>query len=743
MSTPLMDDYRILVIDDNPKIHRDFLKILMPEKRIDNFNFLDQELFGDDNKADDNALLPNFKIDCASQGQEGVEYIKKSLEINQPYAMAFVDIRMPPGWDGVETIKHIWEVDPTIQIVICTAYSDYSWSETMSALGIKDNLLILKKPFDNVAVRQLACALTKKWQLTREAVRHTDYLESCIRERTYSLQHSLSVTRATLESSTDGILVVSNDDTIIDYNDRFIDMWNIPKDIVNNMTSSNIMEWITKHVEDPHAIVESLARAKANEEHASSSIVRCKDLKIFESSYQPHRMNGKIIGRVWSFHDITKRAHLEEKLGYQATHDALTDLPNRILLLDKLQHAIAAADLSQTIVGILFFDLDRFKLINDSLGHDVGDMVLKTITDRLKKALRKQDMVARLGGDEFVVVLTELSNKTDGYTIAGQLLEDIKQPFNTGGREITITASLGICFYPIDCDKVDELLRNADIAMYSAKKLGFNQFQTYTPEMSEQTLYLLEQETDLRRSLQNEDFVLMYQPQYNIKTNELFGFEALIRWNHPTRGLLQPSEFISSAEENGLIVPIGEWVMRTACRQSKLWQDQGFNAILMSVNVANAQLKSPNFVRVVQQILEETGLEPHLLEIEITENVLFYNESIIHTIHDLKKIGVKIALDDFGTGNNVISYLKQIPIDHLKIDKSFIQNIKHDASNQVIIKAMAMIAGSLDFEIIAEGIEHSEHLQFLTKQNFQIGQGYYFNKPLTAEEALSTQTITV
>lgn len=726
------DDYRILIIDDNPAIHQDFIKILTRGRsKSDKLHELDKQLFNEEVESDN---LPKFQIDTASQGEEGVQYIKKALEERNAYSLAFVDIRMPPGWDGVETIKHIWKIDPDIQIVICTAYSDYSWDETVAELGMSDNLLILKKPFDNVAVRQLACALTKKWQLLRESKKHTEFLEQRVQERTISLEKSLSMMRATLESSTDGILVVDNKENIVDYNTKFVELWNIPNSIIEAKNNKILTEYLLEHLQKPDEYLFKIKELKKNPDDISINILKTKSGKTFECYSQPHKLKNKNVGRVWSFRDVTKKIHLQEKLSYQATHDPLTDLPNRILLMDRLEQAIAEADRNQSLMALLFFDLDRFKLINDSLSHDIGDKLLKEVSKRLQSLIRSNDTLARLGGDEFIIIVQNIKKESDVFHLANKFLNTFKKTFHIEKNDVNITSSVGISLYPKDARSPTELLRTADIAMYRAKESGFNKMHFYTQELNIDSKKRYEQESELRRAIKNKEFFLVYQPQFDLETKELIGVEALIRWKHPEKGVILPLSFIPMAEESGLILNIGEWVIKKACQENKKWQDQGLPKIHIAVNVTSPQFRQVDFVDRVSHILHETGLSPDYLALELTENVIITHSEVIDVISQLKEMGIKIVLDDFGTGNSSISHLRKIPLDRIKIDKTFVQNIENDRNDEFIIRAIISLADSLNLEVLAEGVENKQQLDFLKKEHCKEFQGFYLSKPLSEKK---------
>lgn len=726
------DNFKIMIIDDNPEIHHDFVKILTPVEASTHLQDLKSKVFG---RSDEKKFpLPQFQIDTATQGQEGFEKIKKSFEEKNPYALAFVDIRMPPGWDGIETIKHIWKIDPNIQIVICTAFSDYTWEETVEELGTTDNLLVLKKPFDVIAVRQLAAALTKKWRLMQEVKAYTEYLEKNIEEKTMSLRYSLSLTRSTLESSTDGIVVVNHEGNIIDFNKRFVELWKIPPSVLNTKDYNLIVEYVLDQIEDSRTYVQKLKKINKNPKEIYLGLINFKDDRVYEQYTQPHTLEGQVIGRVWSFRDITTRALLEKKLILQATHDALTGLPNRILLFDRIQHAIIEAKRNSKIVGILFFDLDRFKLVNDSLSHHAGDRLLKAVAERLKKTLRAEDTIARQGGDEFVVVVKNLKRETEIEKISKKILNAFKKPFNIANRKITVGVSAGITFYPNDGKTADTLLRNADLAMYRSKALGGNQAQLYSPTLNQENLLRLERENELQEALKRKEFFLCYQPQFDVTNNKIMAIEALIRWQHPRHGILLPIDFIPIAEETGLIIPIGEWVLREACRQNKKWQQQGLPSFRIGVNVASQQLKHRDFPELIKNIISESGLKPENLEVEVTENVIISNPEVISTINEISKLGVKIALDDFGTGNSTLSSLNKVHVDRLKIDRSFIESINVSNSDEVIIQAIIDMSRSLNYEVLAEGVETQKQLDFLKKNKCEIIQGFYFGYPLTSDE---------
>lgn len=725
---------RILIIDDNAAIHADFIKILttnsIEENRLNNF---EKQVFGESNNPIASTSLPEFQIDTALQGQEGVEKIAQAIKEGSPYALAFVDIRMPPGWDGVETTKRIWKLDPDIQVVICTAYSDYTWEETVEQLGQRENLLILKKPFDNIAVRQLSCALTKKWQLLQQSREYTSSLEQQVKERTQSLQESLSVTRGTLESAADAIIVVNKENGIIDYNNNLVQMFNIPESILETTDSNLLFEYLAAQFDNSDDFLKMMREISEQTNVVKIGKLKCNDSRFFEHYTQPYKLEDAVAGRIWSFRDITQRAILEERMHYQATHDTLTQLPNRALLNDRLHQTILRAKRDYSNFSILFFDIDRFKLVNDSFNHQIGDHLLKEVAARLKHAIREGDTLARLGGDEFVAILQNLEGN-DAAKVASKLLNVFNAPFKIDQYEFLVTSSIGIAVYPQDAENCDELLRNADTAMYRSKENGGNQFQFYTKELGEQSLKRLKLENDLRKAIENKEFFLCYQPQFDLKTKKLMSAEALIRWKHPTRGEILPIHFIPLAEETGLIVPIGEWVLREVCRQNKQWQDEGLPKIRIAVNISTKQIKQLNLSRIVENILKETQLEPQYLEFEITENVMISNLESTNVMRQLKELGVSFALDDFGSGYSSLNHLRIFPVDRLKIDQSFIRNINMNRGDEVIIQAIITLANNLKLDVLAEGVESKEQLDFLKSNQCDEIQGFYFSMPLIRKD---------
>jgi diguanylate cyclase (GGDEF)-like protein len=609
-----IEDIRILITDDNAAIHDDFRRILATGAEDDaTLAEVENLLFGD--PAATPVHRPAYALDFALQGQQAVQCVKRARADGRPYAMAFVDMRMPPGWDGLETIERLWEEDPGVQIVICSAHSDYDWKDIFERLGHSDKLLILKKPFEPIEVLQSASALSRKWQHERALEAHVESLEQVITARTQMLE------------------------------------------------AANL------------------------------------------------------------------------QLRHLATHDALTGLPNRVLLDDRLAQAIAHADRDAQPFAVLMLDLDRFKIINDSFGHRSGDIVLNEIARRLQSLVRSIDTVARVGGDEFVLVVGPSAARADAEEIGKRANEVLRTPIQLDGVDVHVSSSIGIAFYPTDGGSAESVLAHADAAMYCAKERGRNNHLCFGAGMKSVALERVSLESELHQALGLEQFELFYQPKVDTATGDIHSAEALIRWRHPHRGLIEPAQFIPLAEECGLIHEIGAWVLREACRQCTAWQRAGQLSLRVAVNVAAAQFRRGDLLEVVRGALQESQLDPRFLEIELTESAVMTNpEDSAATLEQLSRMGVVVSVDDFGTGYSSMSYLRRFPIDKLKIDRSFIADLTTRADDASIVQAIVSLAHGLRLKVVAEGVETLEQLKFLQSVGCDQYQGYHFSPPLPATE---------
>ncbi|MBV4497354.1 EAL domain-containing protein [Pseudomonas sp. SWRI12] len=599
MSVPA--NRRILVVDDTPAIHQDFRKILSPSAGLDDsLDDTESLLFGTPQVS-----RLQFQIDSAYQGEEALELVKRAQAEGQPYALVFADMRMPPGWDGLQTIEALWEADPRLQIALCTAFSDYSWETMSERIEFDDQLLILKKPFDTLEIRQMASAMTWKWQLAQDAARKMRSLERTIEERVQEL------------------------------------------------------------------------------------------LKV---------------------------SHLLQ-------YDVLTELPNSMLLGDRLTQAMAQCRRHDKQLAVMFLGLDRFKRINNALGHPVGDEMLKRVARALATVVRESDSVFRYGSDEFVVVLGDIVDPQQIKGVADKLLAAISSPQPIDGHDLSVTASLGISVYPSDGFDAVALIKKAETAMRNVKETGPNDYRFFTEDMNRRARQQQTIESGLRLGLQRKEFVLHYQPKLDLKSGKVVGVEALVRWDRPGHGMVYPSDFIPVAEDSGLIVPLSQWVLQEACQQACRWQAEGMRPLYLSVNVSAIDFRQRGFVEGIARTLKETGLEPTQLELEITESVLMQNvDTTVAILKAIKQLGIRLAIDDFGTGYSSLSYLQKFPVDVLKIDQSFVGDLSIDSNDAKLVSTIISLGKSLNLHIIAEGVETLEQLEFLKQHQCEEVQGYYFSK---------------
>ncbi|MEM9275293.1 MAG: EAL domain-containing protein [Cyanobacteria bacterium P01_F01_bin.143] len=453
---------------------------------------------------------------------------------------------------------------------------------------------------------------------------------------------------------------------------------------------------------------------------------------IRDSKGQPLHFNNQIV-------DITERKHMEKQLLHDALHDSLTGLPNRALFMDRLDHELKRAQANQDYVfAVLFLDLDRFKVVNDSAGHLVGDQLLIEMSRRLEKTVNFTDTVARLGGDEFTILLENIHNIKNAIAVAEKIDQALSIPFKLQGYELFTSASIGIALSSEGYEQPDEIMRDADLTMYSAKEQGRARYEIFNSSLHDRAITRLQLETDMRRGIEREEFLIYYQPIHSLKTGKLSGFEALARWKHPVRGIVSPVEFIPVAEETGTIVALGTWIMERACRQMQLWQELYPHKypLQISVNLSGKQLRESSLLETIDSILQDTGLSPQSLKLEITESSLIENmEVATQTLLEIKSRGIKLSMDDFGTGYSSLSYLHRFPVDILKIDRSFVRDIRTNKGNYAIVKAIVTLAHVLEMEVIAEGLEDSFQLDQLKLLNCEYGQGYYFAKPLNQQQA--------
>ncbi len=527
------------------------------------------------------------------------------------------------------------------------------------------------------------------------------------------------------EATNEGIVFHDNG-RVIDFNDAMSKMLGRPRE---ELIGTNIFQFVAPEAQEQIRTNIAVAFEKTYE----STILRADGSRIaVEITGKQMIFNGEM-HRMTVIRDITDRKEAEARIQFLAHHDTLTQLPNRLMMMDRLEHMLAAAKRHAKMVGVLFIDLDNFKTVNDSLGHHAGDELLKRVAGRIQSCLRAADMVARLGGDEFLVVVSDLALAEDVLPVAEKLLSTIAESFSIEGHILTVSPSIGISIFPRDGNDRDALIKNADAAMYLAKESGRNNFQFYTSQLNRGAFEALAMESGIRRAIEQVQFLVYYQPEISLATGELTAIEALVRWKHPELGVLGPDKFISVAEHRGLIMPISKWVMSEATKQNAEWQRRGFPKVPIAVNLSPVQFKQPELVEQVQKALGEAGLEGEYLELEITENVLMQDtQQVAKTLGELKRLHVKLTVDDFGAGYSSLSFLKRYPIDKLKIDRSFIRHIPGSIEDTAITNAMISLSKSLGMKVLAEGVEHEAQAEFLRGQKCDEMQGYLVAAPMAA-----------
>jgi len=539
------------------------------------------------------------------------------------------------------------------------------------------------------------------------------------------------------EATIDGILVVESSGKMISFNRRFVEMWGIPEEVIASGSDERALQSVTEKLADPEAFLAGVHYLYAHPQEESRDEIALRDGRTFDRYSAPVVGRDRTYyGRVWYFRDITERKRAEEIIRRQAHYDALTELPNRVLFEDRLGVALAQARREGRMFGVLYLDLDRFKMVNDTLGHALGDQVLKDAGARLKSCLRASDTVCRLGGDEFAVLLPDIGDPRDAARVAGKIIVAFRRPFHLEGHEMYISTSIGISIYPSDGREAKVLLQKGDAALYEAKQQGRNRFLFHTSRLEGRAQQRLALENELRRAIDGRQLILHYQPEVEIDTGRIISLEALLRWQHPKRGILAAAEFIEVAEEAGLMESIGEWVLREACAQARAWQEEEAcdPGLRVAVNLSGREFHTENLANRVRAILAAAGLGPESLELEISERAVMLNvEASVAAMQELKEQGVYLALDDFGLGHSPLIHMKLFPIDTLKIDRSFIRDVTSDANDQAIVEAILAMARALDLRIIAEGVETEEQLAFLRARGCYGMQGYLHNSPLTAE----------
>lgn len=585
------------------------------------------------------------------------------------------------------------------------------------------------------------------WSLARSTQARADDLkrrnqeiEQLVELRTQELATAKERAQVTLESIADGV-ITADAQGVIDYLNpvaEHLSGWSEQEAVGKPITDlfKVFDEKTLQEVANPVLLCLGNGLPFMRQENTIFTNRNGENIAINESAAPIRDRSGQVTGVVLVFHDVSSARKLSQQMSWQATHDALTGLPNRIMLIDYLESALEFAAQGGQTLAVMFLDLDRFKIVNDTLGHDVGDGLLREVAERLKEGLRGSDVVGRLGGDEFLIIASEIKDSNAVELMASRLLKVFHKPFTLGQSEFFASTSIGISMFPEDGTTPEVLMKKADSAMYRVKTQGKNNYGFYSKEADQGTQERFSLEADLRHALERQELVLHYQPQVSVRTGEVTGFEALIRWHHPGRGMIPPLEFLPLAEEIGLIVAIGDWVMREACRQNQAWQQAGLAKVVVAVNIAHAQFMRPTLPAEVKQVLQDTGLAPQFLELELTESILAANaEEAVTRLKELKMAGIKLSIDDFGTGYSSLFYLKNFPLDSVKVDRCFIKDIETDHHDAEITTAIIAMSHSLKLAVVAEGVETAAQLDFLRQKDCDTIQGYFYSPAVPAEQA--------
>lgn len=665
----------------------------------------------------------NYDVNLANSAADAIAIIdKENIDV------LLLDMNMP-GMGGVEVMKHISGNEINTTVIVVSGESTFEAAENALKYGAYD---YVRKPYSiDGLLNSLKNALKK---------RQLEYDNQAMNQR---LLKSENLHRYIVNKSPDIVYMLNREGYFTFVNERMEKtLGYTKKDILGKHYSSIVHE-------DDLVMAEYTFNERRTGKRASVNVelrLKCKDensnAKYFDNRLLPITINSfgvykstdndeQFVGTYGIARDISEKKESEKIIHFQAYHDTLTRLPNRTLLNDRLVQAISHAKRNNEKLSVMFLDLDRFKNINDTLGHMVGDKLLQSVADRLKKCLRECDTLARIGGDEFTILLPEIHSKSDSEFIAQKIIDTLKHPFNLDNQEIFISTSIGIANYPADGESKESLLKHADIAMYSIKNKGKDGYQFYTDDMQQELSVNLSLENDLRHALVKNQFRIHYQPQVDAISHEIVAVEALLRWDHPERGTILPSEYISFCEEIGLIQSIGDWILESVCQDLKVWIEMDFELPRVAVNMSAKQLEHPDFITKIKATIDKYGLSGEMFEFEITENVLMEDiENVISVLNELSALGIKVAIDDFGTGYSSLHYLQKLPIDTLKIDRSFVSAMEYDHGAISIIKAVIAMAKGLKLHIISEGVEDLRQMEQLKALGCYNMQGFLFSPPV-------------
>jgi len=680
----------------------------------------------------------NQNVITADSGRDALRAL-----LEQEFAVILLDVQMPimNGFETARLIRSRPQSEST-PIIFVTAFSR---GETDMVEGYSIGAVdFIFTPIIPEVLRAKVSVFVDLYHKIQAIKRHEEHLEILVTQRTAALtleiaerkQAEVAIRKlsSAMEKVADSIFITDCNGVIEYMNPAFEMITGYCREEALGQTPRIIKSG--KHDEQFYQqIWETLLQGEV---YRNVFINRRKDGELYHEAVTITPLtdeHGKITHYISSGKDITESIQTQERLHHLAHHDALTGLPNRVLFVERLKHALQRAERRKRAVAVLFLDMDRFKIVNDTLGHEAGDRLLQAMAARLHACIREGDTVARFGGDEFAGFLSDVASPEDVAVVVSKFLDALAPPFLIDGHELFISGSIGISLYPEDGTDTQTLMKNADSAMYRAKQKGGNTSEFYHSEMTEHAMTRLSRETGLRRGLERDEFVLHYQPQFDLKSGEVVGFEALIRWENSEAGAMQPNEFIPLLEETGLIVQVGEWILRTACMQHAAWLAAGLPPLRIAVNISSRQFDGDELIVTIRKVLDAHCMEPQYLELEITETILMKNaEPDIEALQALSSMGMRFAIDDFGTGYSSLTYLKRFPINVLKIDKAFVHDITSNADDAAIVRAIITMAHSLNMKTVAEGVETREQLDFLRTQGCDYAQGYYFSPPLSGPE---------
>lgn len=682
--------------------------------------------------ADDEAQIREMLHELLGEDYECAEVssAEEALAVlnTESFDLVLSDIMMG-GITGLEMVPQVLQLSPDTVVIMISGEQNIESAIQALRAGAFD---YITKPFDLRHVEAAVKRALEHHELRRSKRYYENFLEEIVRQRTAELNKANQTLSVLIQASPLAIFVLDTQGNVSLWNPAASEMFGWSEtDVLNQpfpLVPDEGQEAFRAGFEDAlSGKIVTDYETRWQQKDGSLIDVNVWRAALFDAS-------GEISGIMAIVADITERKQAEAKIKYLAYHDTLTRLPNRVSFEEHLAGRVARAAGDGEPLAVMFLSLDRFKKFNDTLGHMIGDQLLKSVAERLTLSLREGDAVARFGSDEFAFLLRRMKEAEDAARFARDLHSILDPPFTVEGHELYVTASIGISLYPDDGRDALGLLKSAGAALYRAKQSGGSNYQFYTADMQERALHRLALENQLRWALEREEFKVYYQPQVNIDTRQITGMEALVRWQHPDMGLVLPAEFIPLAEDTGLIAPIGEWVLRTACAQTREWQDSGFKNLHVAVNLSPRQFQQPDLAPVVARMLKETGLDANCLELEVTESSVMKDaESAISTLRELKAMGIRISIDDFGSGYSSLSYLKHLPIDVLKIDQSFVRDMTTDPKDAAIVMAIIQLAHSLQLQVKAEGVETEEQLRFLRLLRCDEMQGYLFCRPLPVE----------